>query len=240
MMRMENQKVRFIIVGGFVILGILFSVQMKSINNHKKSVESSKQTYEELQMKLIREREIGEELSRKLDKNIEIKESFLEQLSLYNSNNTKLRRQWLNAKSKAGFSEVSGSGIIINVTDSKKVGNDILNSIVHDIDILKITNELKEAKAIAICVNGERIISNSEIICAGPTIQINKNRYAVPFEIKAVGNPIDLYEYIENSKVIATLRKFGVSVKISQSDDILIPRYKGRTNLLITGLEVVE
>jgi uncharacterized protein YlxW (UPF0749 family) len=80
--------------------------------------------------------------------------------------------------------------------------------VIHDADILNIVNELRAAGAEAISINDERVTATSNIRCGGPTINIDGKRHAVPFVIKAIGNPrtleagatapsgyIDLMEY---------------------------------------------
>lgn len=236
---MVNRYFKTLILVASLTLGILVAVQAKSILTYRESVGNTRSKLENLQKQLDDEKILGRDLKVELNDNLEAKEAMLSELAYYNKNNTVLRRSWVNTNKQAGFSTVTGNGVIVTLNDSKTKGKNVLNSIVHDVDILRVINELKSAKAIAISINDERIITTSEIICAGPTIQINKNRYAVPFEIKAVGNKHDLYEYLNNSRFINSLKQYGISINISKQNNIVIPRYKGRTNLLVTGLEVV-
>ena len=91
----------------------------------------------------------------------------------------------------SGYSSIIGSGVIITIKDSERelssgeTPNDLL---VHDIDILRILNDLKKAGAKGITINGERVIPTSEIKCSGATITVNKTTYGQPFIIKAIGN----------------------------------------------------
>lgn len=78
-----------------------------------------------------------------------------------------------------GLSEVTGPGVIITVKDSEIDSNSVANAselLVHDMDILKIVNELKNAGAEAISINGQRVILTTSIICGGNTININGER----------------------------------------------------------------
>ena len=63
----------------------------------------------------------------------------------------------------------------------------------HDYSLYEVLNEIK-AEPAAIAVNNERLISTTEIICAGPTTRINRNRYAVPYEIKVIGDSKNIRE----------------------------------------------
>ncbi len=95
----------------------------------------------------------------------------------------------------AGLIAVEGPGIIVTIDDSKRVGKLGENPnlyLIHDDDILKVINELWAAGAEVMSINDQRIITNSEIRCAGPTLSVNNTRYAPPYEIKVIGNPHNL------------------------------------------------
>ena len=91
-----------------------------------------------------------------------------------------------------GLTEVTGSGIILTIADSEIDSNSVLDVsdlLIHDLDLLKVINELKNAGAEAISINNQRIILTTPIICGGNTININGERIGSPFEIKAIGSP---------------------------------------------------
>ncbi|HEX2926870.1 MAG TPA: DUF881 domain-containing protein, partial [Ruminiclostridium sp.] len=98
--------------------------------------------------------------------------------------------------------------------------------------------ELKMAGAQALSVNGERIISTSEQVCAGPQIFINNNRYPVPYEIKAIGDPDKLEKNISESETMASLLECRIRVSITKSRELTISRYIGDISKLISALEV--
>ena len=90
-------------------------------------------------------------------------------------------------------------------------------------------NELRAAGAEAIAINGERIVAMSEIRCAGPTLSVNNNRSAPPYEIKAIGNPNNLESALKlRGGVLENFKFWGIQADLSQSDDIVIPAFKGR------------
>ena len=130
-----------------------------------------------------------------------------------------------------GLSEVNGSGVIITVADSDIDANSVLDSndlLVHDKDILKIINELKNAGAEAISINDQRIVITTSIICGGNIININGERIGSPFEIKAIGSPEALANLTRPGGYLSTLktdRKLNVDLK--KSNDITIPKYSG-------------
>lgn len=90
-----------------------------------------------------------------------------------------------------GLTDVTGKGIIITLKDNPNVTlESVLNPnyyIVHDNDIKMVINELKNAGAEAISVNGERIVQTTVVTCVGNVILVNDKRLSSPYEIKAIG-----------------------------------------------------
>ena len=79
-------------------------------------------------------------------------------------------------------------------------------------------------------MNDQRLISTSEIRCAGPTISVNNTRVAVPFVIKAIGNAKSMEDAIKmRGGVAETLSVWGIQVDIKKDNNIVIPAYKGAT-----------
>ena len=133
----------------------------------------------------------------------------------------------------AGTTAVKGPGVIVSIEDSKKIISNSDNTnlyIIHDEDILKVINELRAAGAEAISLNDQRLISTSEIRCAGPTISVNNTRVAAPFVIKAIGNAKSMEDAIKmRGGVAETLSVWGIQVDIKKDNNIVIPAYKGAT-----------
>jgi len=109
------------------------------------------------------------------------------------SSSTKLLNEGLQqAKAFAGLTDLQGPGVKVTLTDSHKGsagslhGNDV---IIHDTDVLKVTNELFAAGAEAIDVNGHRVVTTSSFRCAGPVIQVDGVPVASPIWIRAIGEP---------------------------------------------------
>lgn len=89
----------------------------------------------------------------------------------------------------AGLTEVEGPGMTITLRDSAKKGNiSDMDRIIHDSDVLRVTNELWAAGAEAIEVNGNRLAGCSSIRCVGPVIHVDGRPIASPVMIRAIGN----------------------------------------------------
>ena len=103
--------------------------------------------------------------------------------------------------------------------------------VVHDMDILNIVNELKNAGAEAISINGERITNMTSITCAGNVAQINGEKVGAPFVIKAIGNADILYEALSRPwGYIDILNSSGIVTDLKKSNNITIKKYNGTIN----------
>lgn len=130
-----------------------------------------------------------------------------------------------------GLSEVTGAGIIVTLSDSKKDASSVLDPsllLVHDADVLCIINELKNAGAEAISINDQRVVPTSSIVCGGNIIEINEEKTGVPFIIKAIGLPEQLMGALSRQNgYVDILRGASVGVELKKSNNITIPKYTG-------------
>ena len=123
----------------------------------------------------------------------------------------------------SGTTDVQGERIIITLYDGNSSG-----ALVHDRDVLTVINELRVAGAEAISVNNQRIITTSAIRCVGSVIQVNYQKVAAPFEIKAIGNA----QYLESALtmrngVVDALNGYGLKVTLTRESQLEIPKYDG-------------
>lgn len=142
----------------------------------------------------------------------------------------------------AGTTAVKGPGVVLEIEDSKKMISATDNTnlyIIHDEDVLKVINELRAAGAEAIAINDQRLISTSEIRCAGPTISINNTRISAPYEIKAIGNAKNMENAIKmRGGVAESLSVWGIQLNVHKDENIIIPAYKGAVQFkYVTALE---
>ncbi|MGI6333975.1 MAG: DUF881 domain-containing protein [Saccharofermentanales bacterium] len=145
----------------------------------------------------------------------------------------------------AGFTEVSGPGIILTLDDKPgfKIG-DNEDSIVHDTDLKHALDILLGAGAAAFSINGNRLVNASDLKCIGLTIRCNQQRLSPPYVILALGDPIRLSEAIEHDQTFNFRQMPGIDliVRAQKSDRIVIPAYAESDNIerFIDMLEVVS
>ena len=223
-----------------LVLGIMcfalttgICIQIKTV---KSTNSASSQNYEEnnLTAEVLKCKEKYDNLLKETEK---VDAQLQEQIESATKNNSELEeaKNQINEGNKTiGLAEVTGPGVIITVADSEIDSNSVVDAtdfIIHDTDILKIVNELKNAGAEAISINNQRVILTTPIICGGNIININGERIGSPFEIKAIGSPEALANLSRPGGWLSKLEKRGIKVSaIKKSNSITIPKYSGVLN----------
>lgn len=145
-----------------------------------------------------------------------------------------MSQQLQKAQVIAGLTEVKGPGINVTLRDSRNKEQIFDNpnlEVIHDGDLLSVINELRDAGAEALALNGERLLATSEVRCAGATVSVNNNRYSEPFEITAIGDPVNMENaLLMRNGVYDTLTYYGLEVSIKKLSDVTIKGYQGAIN----------
>ncbi|MDK2798877.1 MAG: hypothetical protein PWP27_561 [Clostridiales bacterium] len=233
---MKNIKTQIAIAFICIILGIMISIQFKSVKRNDSLATKQFQRADELQLELKKEQENNEKLYKQLlqyEKDL----NALRTAAAENSGYAKeLLEQLKRAEILAGLTDVEGKGVIVTLDDSKlrndsSVPVDENYFLIHDEDLLMVINELADAGAEAISLNDERLIATSEIRCAGSTVSVNNNRHATPFVIKAIGDPDTMVAALNlRGGVRDILGQWGIEFDVKKSNKILVPRYNGVIN----------
>ena len=224
---MMQNKSFFSIICICFLLGFMIAVQIRTTQDNLKS-STQYQRIEQLSDILLsteKERDaLKVELAR-LKENTDMHDKVPEKINLL-----------------AGTTAVKGPGVVLEIEDSKKMISSTDNTnlyLIHDEDVLKVINELRAAGAEAIAINEQRLISTSEIRCAGPTISINNTRISAPYEIKAIGNAKNMENAIKmRGGVAESLSVWGIQLNVHKDENIIIPAYKGAVQFkYVTALE---
>ncbi|MGI6778678.1 MAG: DUF881 domain-containing protein [Acetivibrionales bacterium] len=239
---LKDKKYIFLMI--FLILGLLLSLQFRSTLSASRERVSNTLDVEEIINQIEEEKKIESQLKERIEASLKQKEDFIAAY-FEKRNDVDLKGEWDSIRLKAGLVDVKGPGIIIRLDDAEsRIEGDPQFLIIHDQDIRIILNELKNAGAQAISINGERITGMSELICAGPTILINRNRYAVPYVINAIGDPDVLFKTVDSSERIALMRHDRIRVEIKKENEVYVPRFRDIDHIdlinAISGLEVVN
>lgn len=149
-----------------------------------------------------------------------------------------LNAQLQEARIAAGLIALTGTGIVIQLEDSKTpVPPDGSESdyLVGSRDIRLVVEELWGAGAEAVAVNGERITPTSAIIDVGTSLLVNSAYLAPPYQITALGPP-DLYDRLSKSPgfvdfVRAREGGYGIRVSLADPDSVDMPAFVGTVTL---------
>ena len=84
-------------------------------------------------------------------------------------------------------------------------------------------------QALSYCHQRRKDCSDERDPLCGSDLSVNNNRSAPPYEIKAIGNPNNLESALKlRGGVLENFKFWGIQADLSQSDDIVIPAFKGR------------
>lgn len=145
----------------------------------------------------------------------------------FDSKTKKLEKSLMQYSTAAGLTSVKGAGIILVLDDANDPLLEPDQALVHYSYLLRIINELNSAGAKAISINGERVVSTTEVRCAGPTILMNMRRVAAPFEIRAIGDPEKMEKQLNRSAIWAELLRIRIPARLKQQKEMIVPAFKG-------------
>lgn len=230
---MENKKAVSIVLGLMCMaLTIGICIQIRTVNNYSTKIG---QNYDQnnLRAEVLKYKEKYENKIKEIEEIDSQLEKKIEQATNNNENLEDARNQIQEGNKMIGLTEVTGPGVTIILSDSKldaSVALDPSLLVVHDLDVYYVINELKNAGAEAISVNGQRVILTSAIECGGNIITINGEKIGSPFEIKAIGLPENLANLDRTGGYLAKMRSDGVGAELKKSNNITIPKYSGIIN----------
>jgi uncharacterized protein YlxW (UPF0749 family) len=233
---MKNNEASLFVFAASIIIGILISLNI-NFNSTYNRVFLTTQQYQDA---YNQRNKLRNDLSNLQDRYEELSDKLRKfEYGDKSTNNViqEIQSELNNNKQILGQTDVEGQGILITLRD---ISNDlfyseddpfILDKIVHNYDIIYVINDLRNAGAEAISVNGQRVIDRSEVICDGPLLNINGVKIASPFYISAIGNKEVLRKYMladENYLKYMIVRDINVEVK--EMDNINIQGYYHELN----------
>ena len=142
------------------------------------------------------------------------------------------------ARIAAGLIALTGSGIVIQIEDSKAPippdGNES-DYLVGSRDIRTVVEELWAAGAEAISINGERITPTSAIIDVGTSLLVNSAYLTPPYQVTALG-AAGLYDVLSASPGFVDFVRsrgegYGIRVSLAEPDAVDLPAFVGTVTL---------
>lgn len=230
---MNKEKIAVILGGMCFLLTVAISVQYRTVKDASKIAGTSVNS--ELKTEVLKWKEKYEETYLELEK-AENKLEHTREIATNNSNTSSdLQKRLKTLNSLIGAVDVKGKGVVITIEDNKKVTSEsigafdnISNYLIHDKDLLTLVNELKNAGAEAISINGERIINTTSITCDGNVVLINDNKVSSPFEIMAIGSQEAMLGGIKRpGGKLEELYEYGLVTSVEKKNNITINKYNG-------------
>ena len=234
---MKNWKIGLTLGIVCCILTIAICIQLKTVDDTNSTV-SQTLTSNNLRDQVLKWKEKHD----KAVADLETSEMQLENIRLQSTQNdekaVKKEEEIKLDNILLGLTDVKGDGVILTLKDNNSVSlsnigplDNIEYYLVHAGDLVEVVNDLRNAGAEAISINGQRIINSSAIYCAGNVIKVNGEKISSPIEIKAIGSPELLYGSITRpAGYIELLEQTGVIVNVKKSTNITINKYDGIIN----------
>lgn len=171
-----------------------------------------KEKYEETTKKLVDTNKKVQEYEEKLQSNEETRELVEKELA--------------EAKENFGFTDVSGDGIIITLTDNEEKAYEAK-------DLVDLINELRAAGIEAISINDERVTNITDIVdISSRYILVNSNKVSSPYVIKAIGDKTHLKSALTIKNGYFDLKqKEGYNIEIQEKSNIKINKYSKEVSL---------
>ncbi|MDP3051758.1 MAG: DUF881 domain-containing protein [Eubacteriales bacterium] len=221
----KKSYVALVVVG--LLLGLMLSMQFRVTreNTANMSVERVRQLASEVEQTALKRdtlRDRIDELRKELDEIAAL------------ARHDRLRGELELVRMRAGLLPVTGPGIEVTLNDSAlplQPGQNPNWYILHDEDLLMVLNELKAAGAEAVAINGERLVSTSEVRCIGPAVLVNKTkRLSPPYVITAVGYSETMISALKmRGGVLDTLEYRNIQFSVKKLNKVVLPAYTGPT-----------
>ena len=149
-----------------VILGILLALQFKSVRENAVIDNLNTTRVQTLQELLDEERQVNDRLEQQTKElQRELQAYRVAAAEGESGNQQALLDENAQLQMAAGMTDVIGPGIEVVLNDSPAAntsGNEA-DYLIHDSDILSVINELRDAGAEALSLNGNRILATTEI-----------------------------------------------------------------------------
>jgi uncharacterized protein YlxW (UPF0749 family) len=223
---MKNYKFQVAIAFVCIVLGLMISVQFRTVKQGVGTVSEYRARELAAQLKKLKD-ERDALLRVKTDYENKIQE--YENSASQSSVSAKLIKDELDkARILAGLEDVEGPGIVVTL-DDLKFGETTNYALIDDTTLRLVLNELNAAGAEAVSINGQRIISSTEIRwTSGTRININTVACSPPFVFQAIGDPATLEAALRmRDGVVDNIENSGIAVSITKEQLVKIKKFNG-------------
>ncbi len=221
----KNLKFQFSIAFVCLVMGFVLIIQLQTMTKGIGPVSEWRARELSVQLKKLTE---DKDNLLKLKSELETKISAYENAAAGGDKASLLLKEELdNVRLLAGLTDVEGPGINVSIDDGN-VSAELDYALISHEMLLLVVNELNAAGAEAISINGQRMISETEIRQAGVHININTVQLAPPYVLKVIGDPKQLDAALQlRGGIKDQFQETGVKVSITKSELIMVEKYNG-------------
>ncbi len=135
-------------------------------------------------------------------------------------------------KTSAGLAEARGEGIIVTLEPRPAAANvpeDRRPCLAPD--LTDVVNAAWRGGAVAVAINGERLVASSSAYCVGGTIVVNGTIVSAPFAVSAIGPQAAILAVIDDPAQLKDLKKRrdqqAVGLQVSREAALTLEAYSG-------------
>ena len=145
-------------------------------------------------------------------------------------------------KDPAGLTPRQGPGVTVTLSDAPEEvvetsTRDLNLLVVHQQDIQAVVNAMWSGGAVAVTIQGQRVVSTTGIECEGNSVMLQGVPYPQPYVIEAVGDPGALTtaiaedDYLQIYRDQSEIEDIAVGWDLELADDLTAPAYDGLLDL---------
>ena len=142
----------------------------------------------------------------------------------------------------AGLTEKAGPAVQVTLDDAsiearEAYQDDPNDLVVHQQDIQAVANAMWNAGAVAVTIQGQRLISTTGIKCEGNQVTLHGLPYSPPYVIVGIGDPAAMEAELSTDPILATYRDYtlieggGVTWHMTPLASAVAPAYTGLLDL---------
>ena len=142
----------------------------------------------------------------------------------------------------AGLTPRRGPGVTVTLSDApdeilETTTKDLNLLVVHQQDIQAVVNAMWAGGAVAVTIQGQRVVSTTGITCEGNSVMLQGVPYPQPYVIEAVGDPGEITTAIADDAYLQIYRDqseiedIAVGWDLELADDLTAPAYDGLLDL---------
>ncbi|WP_315114442.1 DUF881 domain-containing protein [uncultured Clostridium sp.] len=229
---MRNSEASVFVFIASIIIGILISMNI-SLTRESSIVFLSSKEYQDAYSYRNQLVNNVSNLQKEYLKYLDKLHSYEENIINRNKIIEEINKELVENKELIGFSELEGEGIKISLADATtEFVNDPIeyeSRLIHDRDMINVVNDLVNAGAEAISINGIRLIPSSGIFCNGAFLRINGIQISAPFYINVIGNKEALKSYmLDEANYLRILMFREIQIEVKEEEKVRVPAFQGK------------